>query len=413
MRAQAFLRAVLVALLALAPFGWPRPAQAALISVTTTNDELETDGNCSLREAIQAVNTRAAVDSCAAGTGNDTIVLPAGLYPLTISGSENDNLRGDLDVFPQSSAGGVVTIQGAGAGATILDGNELDRVFHLIRSDSTLILRDLTIRNGKVTNAAGGGILSWGRLELRSVILENNRDDGSSTSDSVGGGLCIGCGPGTGSGVLENVIIRNNAADRGGGIFSNRPLTITASSIISNTARAGGAIINFGDLTVVNSTVSGNAATINTGGILHSAGSLSLRSSTIAYNRRAGVSAQALLTTTNTIIAFNTTSGVLTNCFVSGAVTSLGSNLSNDATCASWFTASGDLNSVDPRLGPLQENGGFTPTHNLLLDSPAVNAGSNDSCPSADQRGVARPQGARCDIGAVERVFVYLPLAFR
>jgi hypothetical protein len=87
-------------------------------------------------------------------------------------------------------------------------------------------------------------------------------------------------------------------------------------------------------------------------------------------------------------------------------VASQGNNISNDSTCS--LTGPGDRNNIDPRLGPLANNGGQTDTHALLADSPAVDAGSNTGCPATDQRGVARPidgtgRGvAICDIGAVE-----------
>jgi CSLREA domain-containing protein len=69
------------------------------IIVTTTNDELNSDGDCSLREAIRAANLDIAIDACSAGSGTDTIVVPAGTYTLTIVGSDEDNgLTGDLDV---------------------------------------------------------------------------------------------------------------------------------------------------------------------------------------------------------------------------------------------------------------------------------------------------------------------------
>jgi hypothetical protein len=58
---------------------------------------------------------------------------------------------------------------------------------------------------------------------------------------------------------------------------------------------------------------------------------------------------------------------------------------------------------IDPRLGPLADNGGPTRTHALLLGSPAVDAASTPDCPTTDQRGVSRPQGAACDIGSYER----------
>ena len=58
----------------------------------------------------------------------------------------------------------------------------------------------------------------------------------------------------------------------------------------------------------------------------------------------------------------------------------------------------------DPRLGPLDYNGGPTPTQPLLPGSPALNAGDDGTCQATDQRGTSRPQGAHCDIGAYEAV---------
>jgi len=90
------------------------------------------------------------------------------------------------------------------------------------------------------------------------------------------------------------------------------------------------------------------------------------------------------------------------NCTFS--INSLGYNLTDDTSCG--FTEPGDLVVADAMLGPLQDNGGPTETHDLLPGSPAIDAGSMDCPPpDTDQRGVARPQGMDCDIGAVE----YLP----
>jgi CSLREA domain-containing protein len=85
------------------------PAYAALIVVTTTVDELNNDGDCSLREAIRAANADAAVDTCVAGSGADVITLPAGTYTLTIAGEETAASAGDLDITDDLS------ISGAGA----------------------------------------------------------------------------------------------------------------------------------------------------------------------------------------------------------------------------------------------------------------------------------------------------------
>jgi hypothetical protein len=58
---------------------------------------------------------------------------------------------------------------------------------------------------------------------------------------------------------------------------------------------------------------------------------------------------------------------------------------------------------IDPRIGPLANNGGPTRTHALLAGSPAIDAASAADCPATDQRGVSRPQGTGCDIGSYEK----------
>jgi hypothetical protein len=83
-----------------------------------------------------------------------------------------------------------------------------------------------------------------------------------------------------------------------------------------------------------------------------------------------------------------------------GSFTSLGHNLDQTDSCQ--LTGPFDIRGQDPLLGPLQNNGGPTETHTLLLGSPAIDAGDNTACPATDQRGVAQPEGAACDIGAYE-----------
>ena len=109
------------------------------------------------------------------------------------------------------------------------------------------------------------------------------------------------------------------------------------------------------------------------------------------------------------------------NCVNSaGSINSLGYNLESAATCG--FDATQDLNNADPQLGPLQVNGGLTPSHVPTADSPALDRIPLDvnQCGQiidVDQRGVAWPQGATCDTGAVEREVVqqeiYVPFVFR
>jgi hypothetical protein len=102
------------------------------------------------------------------------------------------------------------------------------------------------------------------------------------------------------------------------------------------------------------------------------------------------------LTSKDSIVADNT-SAIGANC--SAVATSHGHNLENGTTCG--FTGTGDLN-TEPHLGLLKDNGGLTPTQMPLAGSPAINHGETSGCAATDQRGVIRPQGPACDIGAYE-----------
>jgi hypothetical protein len=136
-------------------------------------------------------------------------------------------------------------------------------------------------------------------------------------------------------------------------------------------------------MTLNNSTLSGNSGSPSGGGI---------------YN-------DGTATLQNTIVANSTSGG---NC--SGAITSNGYNLSSDSTCN--LSGAGDLNGIDPQLGPLQNNGGPTETMALLAGSPATDAGNPSGCTSdhgrllkTDQRGQPRPDKTDtggCDMGAYE-----------
>jgi len=110
----------------------------------------------------------------------------------------------------------------------------------------------------------------------------------------------------------------------------------------------------------------------------------------------------------NTIVAYNGT----TNCD-GGVMTSNGYNLEDANTCG--FSATGDITDTNPLLGPLADNGGDTLTHALLGGSPAIDNGTCVAGITTDQRGVTRPQGGTCDMGAYESEGggVYLPIILR
>lgn len=388
----------------------PNAAQAATFTVTKTADTADgtCDADCSLREAISAAN---------ASAGTDTIVVPAGTYVRTLTGSDDTNALGDLDVNEAA------TILGAGAGATVIEGNGTtagDRVLDL--DDGGIHIAGVTIRNG-YASSNGGGIDAHNEavLALEASVVTSNKADGD------GGGLNI-----DGGALLTDVTISSNTADAdasgggdGGGIYVDgnggpifRGVTMTGNSTIND----GGAIYNDDVLDLTNVTISGNTAGESGGGI-YNAYAVSMNNVTIAantgdgdntglgdeggglYNEEAGVLVR------NTIIANNADpSGGGPDCFTEtgGPLLSRGHNLLRNATGCSGMIGTGDILGADPKLGPLADNGGPTQTMALLKGSPAINAGDPSkpgskgtaACAVDDQRGAPR----NCDIGAYEYV---------
>jgi UDP-3-O-[3-hydroxymyristoyl] glucosamine N-acyltransferase len=204
-------------------------------------------------------------------------------------------------------------------------------------------------------------------------------------NSTVMGNIAMGDGGGiyNNTGTLElatSTVSGNSAADHGGGIyhvaqFGTRTVTLTNSTVSSNSAVEGGGIFNRATLSLTNSTVAGNSTEDSHGGGVYNAG--------------------GTLELINSIVAAQAGGE---DCI--GSIMSLGHNLDSDGTCG--LTAPSDIPDTDPRLGPLADNGGPTETHALLPGSPAIDAGDDGVCPATDQRGIERPQGAACDIGAYE-----------
>lgn len=314
------------------------------------------------------------------------------------------------------------TSYGAGGGIANASGEEGTAVITVTRS----IVQGNTVLSPDPFSGLGGGIV-------------NIFYDTSTSSASIV--------------TINQSTVSGNRAANGGGIanVSNLPVgertlrfTVNSSTVSDNVAEGavpqsgnGGGLFNTdGELIVVNSTVSGNAATGTGemmsglgGGIastaLNSPATVTIVNSTIGANSaatagggltNAPIGATATMTVKNTIVAGNG----FVNCYNAGILTSQGHNLEDGNSCL--FTQETDKVNTDPLLGPLADNGGPTETHALMEGSPAIDAGDDDACAAEpvnglDQRGVSRPQGSACDIGAYEvevaGYILYFPIIIR
>jgi CSLREA domain-containing protein len=342
-------------------------AQAATLTVNSAADAGGTcpGASCTLRQAI------------ATAASDDTINFAAGLTTITLTTAE---------LFIKDKN---LTITGPGANLlsvqrSTASGTPEFRIFDI--QSANVAISGLTIANGRSTGA-GNGIFNSGTLTLTNSTISGN--------SAISGG----------------------AFGFGGGIFnSGGMVTITNSTISANTAADdGGGIENgsSGTVTITNSTISGNMATLG-GGIRNASGTLTITNSTISGNTATGlgggINNNATLNARNTIIARNTTMSGSPDC--QGALNSQGYNLIGDTsgTTITGTTTGNQLN-VDPKLGPLQDNGGPTFTHALLSGSPAIEGGDSSGS-NTDQRGFTRPVdtpaitnatgGDGSDIGAYE-----------
>lgn len=404
---------------------------AATFTVNSLNDAVDLlpgDGVCdSSAQPNSQCTLRAAVQETNALSGADTIILPAGIYTLTIPGvGENLAATGDLDLNDN------LTLTGAGAATTIIDGGALDRVLHLNTSGRTVQISGITVRHGDASlSGVGGAIMLQTNTRLLladSIVRESVSPSGGGIFALSGAHLTIN---------TSSVQLNSSNSSNGGGIDAAGMMTITASTIMSNTASNGssGGGINIGSggqLLMLNSTLSGNQAT-NAGGAIFMAGNVTLKNVTITANLgnsdfsgpngAGGVHiSSGVLTLENTVLAGNHDGMTDLSPDCNGSPASLGYNvIGNNRGCA-LSAATGDqigtpASPLNIKLGPLGNHGGATLTHaplagSLIIDrgNPAAPGSGGAACEADDQTGSARPRdgdgdgAARCDSGAVESV---------
>jgi hypothetical protein len=423
---------------------------AATITVNTTIPKVNSsDGLCSLIEAIVNANDDAATHSdCAAGSGADVIQLPAAsTHTVT---NKFTNYFGATGLPTITSE---ITIEGNGGKIAGKKGASFRLI--AVESSGDLILSNVTVSGGSQNH--GGAIFNYGTLTINDSTITGNKAnlgggvfngaaavltiDGSTVAKNTaayGGGVYDYSGVVT---ITNSTITGNKSFVDGGGVYDRSgTLAIQYSTIAKNNSGRDGAGMHNRDsaATITYSTISGNKTGYfgYGGGIYDRSSETLVENSTISGNKAAyggGIFNRATLTISNSTIAKNTAvdgGGILNvrhltlkRSLISGNQAFVGREIDDFDTVTknnynlfgtnghdgvigfspgpTDIVPGGGLGSI---LGPLANNGGPTQTHALVSGSPALDAAPADGdCPAADQRGVARPQGASCDIGSFEK----------
>ena len=445
-------------------------------SPSDVHDANPGDGVCETAAGNHVCTFRAAIDEANKLAGADTIILQANVtYLLTLTSTVNFTtadivITDSVTITGPGASGTIIDGNGGTTGQRVFaifkcinDARNNDNVTCTI-GGVVATMSGITIEHGFSGNIAGG-IFNVGTLNLENCIVTDNTANGL---NDWGGGI-YNAGPLT----INSSVISNNTAGShnsyGGGIYNQSDMTIVNSTIsgnnISGSPGEGGGIFNISasstGTTIRQSTISGNHATLG-GGIYKAGYPLVLVSSTISGNFSTG-SGGGLYAASGTTGLYNVTvsqnqansdasgtavgggvanaSGSTLNIAdsiisanelviatlpfptldvdeCSGTITSLGNNILTYIK-AEHCTITGPYTVADPLLGPLQFNGGLTQTHALLSGSPAIDAGNIGGCTDAlgapvtsDQRGVHRPYGTYCDIGAFEAAEVIFKNGF-
>ncbi|HEX4696925.1 MAG TPA: choice-of-anchor Q domain-containing protein [Candidatus Udaeobacter sp.] len=415
---NSFALRILICSLLLCVIG--RAAQATTITIINTNDS----GPGSLRQALAVVNDGDTIDFDSALNGQTITLMSA---ELLINKS--------------------ITVMGPGANlltvARAQNAPEF-RIFHVTAGHSVTI-QGLTITNGSTNFGFGGaGIYNdHSNLTVNNCVVTANALDhrtnggGITNNGELSGSASLTLNDSTISG---NSVAPGGTATFGGGMYNyavhgSVTVTISNSTISDNQAFQGGGIFNFGGvpdsvaiITINNSTISGNLAEQYSGGIANlgdeggqatlivtnctfAGNSLSCCEGSAIFNDGNTQPGGATLEIGNAIFKGNVPNqrNILNQ---GGVVISDGYNLTNDAGVLNTnggvggFNAPGDQINTVALLGPLQNNGGPTFTHALLVGSPAIDTGDPNFTPPPffDQRGpgFVRVVNGRIDKGSFE-----------
>lgn len=307
-------------------------------------------GICTLRAAIQAANSN---------PDASTIILPPGTYSLTQTASI---------AFTTP-----IRVLGSGAGQTVIDRS------NTANQDLEVVGAAVTLSGVTIRNSGDGRIGLW----LRSAATVTLSEAAISANNGLGilnDGSTL---------ILDRALISGNA-DGGVRSIGLAPSVVMSNTTLSNNFNGPGLDVQAGEANLNNVTISENTDTMPGAGLRVAVG--------------------ATVSVRNSIVARNSNSAGGTGPDCNGSINSQGYNLIGNSAGCSGLAATDRLD-VEAGLGALQDNGGRTATHALDISSPALNNGDPATCQPNDQRGVGRPQGAGCDIGAFEMAYASLTQA--
>ena len=313
----------------------PARVLAGGLVVTTTADEQNTNGACSLREAIINANNdnQSGSTDCAAGSGADQITF-AVAGPIVL-GSSLPAIVGDL----------TITGPGPAASALTISGNNAVRVLK-VNAGARLTLDTLSVSNGLVTNDYGGGVRNSGTLVVNNSRIVNNISAGTSCC-SGGGGL-------SSEGVLTvtHSVVSDNQSSWGGGINVNGALALTDTQVNGNSAseRGGGVFVyTGGQASIRGGEIFSNTAPSTTfgngGGGIYNAQTLALDGVNIHDNTSAGVGGGILntgvMTLTRSTLSANSAANGGSALYTTASLTVTNSTLMSNTTGIIVYLASG------------------------------------------------------------------------
>ncbi|MEO8355341.1 MAG: right-handed parallel beta-helix repeat-containing protein [Chloroflexota bacterium] len=315
-------------------------------------------------------------------------------------------------------------------------GNTGDNSYHVVTgsgTDSSALLAGFTITAGNANGSDpafyGGGMYNKsGSPTLSNLIFSENTATkygagmyNESSSPSVTNATFSSNSAEYGAGMynegsspsVTNATFSSNSAQRGAGMYS----TLSSNVILTNvtfsenaaSVRGGGMTVSGSSPFLTNVTFSGNTA--QWGGAMHNSfgGNPTLEHVTFSGNSAS--------TNGSAIFNYSNSNPIITNSILYGnSVDEIYNDLTIPASIPvvtysivqGGHSGTGNLD-ADPLLGALANNGGYTQTMALGTDSPAIGAGNNADCPGTDQRGVTRPQGSLCDMGAYEFIDATAP----